>query len=67
MWEPDRRSQFTKAIVRIHPGTFRHEKLAETPGQVSAGIALQRGRLYFAINSHLWSYLLPSRSDVRSR
>jgi hypothetical protein len=57
---------FTKAIVRIHPGEFRHEKLADTPGQVSAGIALQRGRLYFAINSHLWSYHIPTCSDGRS-
>ena len=50
---------FTRAIVRIHPGDFRHEKLADAPGNVSAGIAIQRGRLYFAVNSHLWSCPLP--------
>jgi len=47
---------FTKALVRIEPQTFRHEKLADAPGSISAGLAIQAGRLYFAIGSHLWSY-----------
>jgi hypothetical protein len=51
---------FTKAIVRIHPGDFHHEKLADAPGNVSAGIGIQQGRLYFAIGSHLWSCPLTS-------
>lgn len=50
---------FTKAIVRIDPRDFRHEKLADASGNISAGIAIQRDRLYFAIGSHLWSYVPP--------
>ncbi|MBI3920913.1 MAG: hypothetical protein HY318_05785, partial [Armatimonadetes bacterium] len=49
---------FTKAIVRIEPGTFKHTKLADTPGPVGAGIAVHNGRLYFAVGSHVWSYRL---------
>lgn len=49
---------FTKAIVRIEPRTFRHQKLADAPGEISSGIAIQRQCLYFAIGSHLWSYSL---------
>jgi hypothetical protein len=47
---------FTKAIVQIDPQTFQHQKLANAPGSISAGLAIQGGRLYFAIGSHLWSY-----------
>lgn len=49
---------FTKAIVKIDPDTYRHEKVADAPG-ISAGLALLGGRIYFAVGSHLWSGLLP--------
>ena len=52
---------FTKAIVRIEPGTFKHEKLADAPRGISAGLAILGGRLYFASGSHLWSYDLAIR------
>jgi hypothetical protein len=57
---------FTKAIVKIHPGDYRHEKLADAPGSISAGIAIQQGRLYFAVGSHLWSYALRPLPGSRS-
>jgi len=51
---------FNKAIVRITPGTFQHEKLADIPVPAHAGIALVGGRLYFASGAELWSYGLES-------
>jgi len=55
---PDDRlyASFANAIVSIEPDTFTHEKLATPPAQISAGIALHKGRLYFASTSHVWSY-----------
>ncbi len=50
---------FTGAIVRIDPGSFAHEKLAEIPAHANAGVALIDGRIYFAASSRLWSYGLP--------
>ncbi|MBI3945385.1 MAG: hypothetical protein HY321_05665 [Armatimonadetes bacterium] len=50
---------FTKAIARIDPGTRRHEKVADAPGPVTAGLAIQGGRIYFAVGAHLWSCALP--------
>lgn len=47
---------FTSSIVRITPGTFEHEKLAEPPKGVSAGAVIYEGRLYYASGSHLWSF-----------
>ncbi len=52
-------SAFTQAIVRIEPGTFEHEKLADPPRGVSAGGAIVDGRFYFASGSHVWSWELP--------
>ncbi|MGC9316568.1 MAG: hypothetical protein ACP5KN_00860 [Armatimonadota bacterium] len=52
---------FTAAIVRIEPGTFEHEKLADPPRGISAGGAIEGGRIYYASGSHLWSYGLPVR------
>ncbi len=49
---------FAKAIVRIEPGTFDHERLATPPQPITAGTVIHRGRLYFASQSHLWSYRL---------
>ena len=46
-----------KAIVRITPGEYSIEKLADTPGG-SGGIAILDGRIYFKIGTHLWSYTI---------
>ncbi len=51
-------AMLSKAILRIHPGTFRHEKLADTPVSITAGGALMNGTLCFAGNAHLWTYRL---------
>jgi len=58
LWGPEGKlyGLFTKALVQIEPQTFRHQKLADAPGPLSAGAAILKGRLYFAIGSHLWSY-----------
>jgi len=50
---------FGRAIVRIKPVSFEHEKLADIPVGVSAGVAMHEGRLYFASASRLWSYRIP--------
>jgi hypothetical protein len=50
---------FREAIIRIEPGTFEHEKIADSPVQIGAGVALLDGRLYFGSGSRLWSYELP--------
>lgn len=49
----------TQALLRITPGTFAVEKLAEPPQPARAGTAVAGGRLYFIIGSHLWSLGLP--------
>ncbi|HJN18311.1 MAG TPA: hypothetical protein QGH10_22610, partial [Armatimonadota bacterium] len=54
---------FNTAIVRIEPGTFEHEKLADTPAPAVAGIALVGGRLYFCSNAELWSYGVPGLEE----
>lgn len=46
---------FTASIVRITPGTFAHEKLAEPPRSIGAGTVILDGRLYYASGSHIWS------------
>lgn len=50
---------FSRAIVRIQPGSCTHEKIAEAPMGISAGPAFFNGRLYFASGARLWSYALP--------
>ena len=52
----------TKSILRIDPRSRRCTKLADAPGAISAGIAIQAGRIYFGCGSHLWSVAMPSRS-----
>lgn len=47
------------AIVRITPGTFEHEKLADTPAHATAGGAWADGRLYYASGARVWSYQIP--------
>ena len=52
-------SLFRDAIVRIEPGTFEHQKLADTPVEARVGVALHNGRIYFANGSEVWSYGIP--------
>jgi len=47
-----------KALLRITPGTYAVEKLAEPPGPARSGTAVVGGRLYFTIGTHLWSFPL---------
>lgn len=47
---------FTRTIVKIEPGTFKHTKLADAPRTITVGSALLHGRIYFACGAHLWSY-----------
>jgi hypothetical protein len=49
----------TKAIVRITPGTLEHEKLADTPINVTSGGPIANGLLVFGHSSHVWSYRIP--------
>ncbi|OGD21591.1 MAG: hypothetical protein A2W03_17290 [Candidatus Aminicenantes bacterium RBG_16_63_16] len=51
----------TKALLRITPGTFAVQMLAEPPGPSRAGTAVVGGRLYFVIGTHLWSFALPHK------
>ena len=46
---------FSKAILRVKPGSFEVEKICDTPANTNAGIAVVSDRVYFAILSHLWS------------
>jgi len=50
---------FSKAVVRITPGSFVHEKLAAPPATITAGGAFVNGRLCFACGSHVWTYEAP--------
>ncbi len=52
---------FTKAVVKIEPGTFRHVKLADTPVDIGAGIAVVGGRLFFAGGACVCSHDLKLR------
>ncbi len=51
---------FSKAIVRIEPGTFKAEKLADAPVPISAGFAIKDGVIYYASGAHLWRFRLPA-------
>ena len=46
---------FGGCVVRIEPGTFRHEKVVEPPVRINVGIAIRDGRIYFSSGSHLYS------------
>ncbi len=46
----------SKTILRITPGAFAHEKLADSPVGISAGGAFVNGLLVFAANAHMWTY-----------
>jgi hypothetical protein len=47
------------AIVRITPGSFECEKLADTEAPATAGGALVGERVYYASGSRVWSYEIP--------
>ncbi|MGC9316588.1 MAG: hypothetical protein ACP5KN_00960 [Armatimonadota bacterium] len=44
-----------RAILRIEPGTYLIEKVADAPGSIGGGLAVLDGGVYFAVGSHLWS------------
>jgi hypothetical protein len=47
-----------KALLKVTPGQgggFEVTKLADAPGPVAAGTAVAGDRLYFIVNTHLWS------------
>ena len=52
-------AMLSKAVVRITPGSFKHEKLADSPVPITAGGALVNGQLCFASSSHVWTYSIP--------
>ena len=52
-------AMLSKTILRITPGTFEHEKLADSPGRISAGGAFVNGMLVFASQSRVWTYEVP--------
>ena len=45
----------TKGILRIKPGTYDVELLGTPTDNITAGIAVIKGRVYFGIGSRLWS------------
>lgn len=47
------------AILRITPGTLRHELLARPPAPITAGGALVKGQLCYAANTRVWTYKVP--------
>lgn len=54
---------FHQAVVRIEPGTFRHRAIFNTAENITAGIAIQEGRLYFACGPRLFSCALNPSAD----
>ena len=46
---------FSTGVVRIAPGTFRHERVLTSPVPVGVGMAIRDGRIYFSSGSHLCS------------
>jgi len=63
---PDRQfyALFSKGIVRIEPGTFKHELIVEPPVRINAGIAIRNGRMYFSSGSHLCSCKIGTPSEA---
>jgi len=53
----------SRALLRITPGTFEVEKLAEPPGGIEAGLGIIDGRVYFASRGHLLSIGLTGRAN----
>jgi len=55
---------FSKSIVRIEPGTFRAEKLADSPVPISSGFAIKDGVIYFASGAHLCRFRIPAAAGA---
>jgi hypothetical protein len=49
---------FHTAIVRIDPGSFDYEMIAQPPTHLKVGGPVIDGRLYYTSQSHLWSFQL---------
>jgi len=49
-------AMMSSAILKITPGTFEHEKIADPPVRISAGGALVNDLLVFAANAHVWTF-----------
>jgi hypothetical protein len=52
-------AMMSNAILRLTPGSFKHELLARPPVTITAGGALINGRLCYASNTNVWSYQIP--------
>ncbi|MBT3376464.1 MAG: hypothetical protein HN742_41680 [Lentisphaerae bacterium] len=50
---------FTRSVVRIDPDTFKHECVLKPPISIGAGIAIEKGRVFFSSGAHLCSCRLP--------
>lgn len=50
---------FVKGVARVDPATFRITMLAESPVPIGPGGDILDGRIYFASESHLYSYRVP--------
>ena len=48
-----------RGILRVQPGTFTVEKLADPPVAIFAGLAIANGKLFFTAGSHVWGFALP--------
>jgi hypothetical protein len=48
----------SKTVFRIEPDDHRITVLAEAPVSITAGLAIQGGKLYFASQARLWGYRL---------
>ena len=51
----------SRSILRINTKTYKHRKLAAVPVRATTGIAICKGRLYYAAGPELWSYRLGKR------
>ncbi len=52
------------AIVRIEPGRFDHELVAETPARATAGGAIANGLLCYASGAEVWTYRLGPAATI---
>jgi hypothetical protein len=52
-------SVLSQGIMRVTMKGLEIEELAAPQANITGGVAVVDGRIYFAIGSHLWSYALP--------
>ena len=50
----------SQTVFRVNPGDHRICVIAKSPVPITAGLAIQDGRLYFAAKARLWSCRLPT-------